>query len=246
MRFYLKGENVVNNTDDLEIDNLLENNLFKPLTNGLGFHHSIKEKKEVALSLREKSLDLKSDFEKRAQTIAATQILTSETKIPNSMGELSAFYQKAEEIEQKLDINIESEESYSLEASIVSRFMAWGLDIIIVASLIALVLITSVLTAGIPFSFFSDNAYNLDITFFSLLFTSLFYLFYFSFFDKTNFSTPGKRILGLKVQRLSGKEISYIQSINRSFISLMSISTLGLMSFLKLQDKLTDTIVISK
>jgi uncharacterized RDD family membrane protein YckC len=162
------------------------------------------------------------------------------------MGELSAFYQKAEEIEQKLDINIESEESYSLEASIVSRFMAWGLDIIIVASLIALVLITSVLTAGIPFSFFSDNAYNLDITFFSLLFTSLFYLFYFSFFDKTNFSTPGKRILGLKVQRLSGKEISYIQSINRSFISLMSISTLGLMSFLKLQDKLTDTIVISK
>ena len=32
--------------DDFEIDNLLEkSDLFKPITDGLGFHHSIKEKK---------------------------------------------------------------------------------------------------------------------------------------------------------------------------------------------------------
>jgi uncharacterized RDD family membrane protein YckC len=236
----------MNNMDDLEIDNLLDNNIFKPKTDGLGFHHSIKKEKEVAISLKQKSLDLKSDFEQRAKTINATQVQPNESKIPNAMGELSAFYQKAEKLEPALELNIEDNTSFSLEADLLPRFTAWSLDVVIVTSLISLITITSILTSGIPFSFFSDNVYNLDIAFFSLLFTSLFYIFYFSFFDKTNFSTPGKRILGLKVQRLSGKEITFVQSINRSIISLLSFSTIGLISFLKFQDKLTDTIVVSK
>jgi uncharacterized RDD family membrane protein YckC len=246
MRFYYKGEDVMNNIDDLEIDNLLDNNFFKPLTDGLGFHHSTKTEKEVAISLKEKSLDLKSDFEKRAKLISTTQIQTKEPKIPNSMGELSAFYSPVEKTQEVLELSIQGEAHLDLEADIAPRFAAWALDSIIVVSLISLIAITSILVTGIPFSFFSDNIYNLDISFYIVLFSSLFYIFYFSFFDKTNFSTPGKRILGLRVQQLSGKEISFIQSVNRSIISLLSVSTLGLISFLRFQDKLTDTMVISK
>ena len=73
----------MNNIEDLEIDNLLDNNIFKPLTNGLGFHHSTKTEKEVSISLKEKSLDLKSDFEKRAKLINTTQVY--EYKLMNVM-----------------------------------------------------------------------------------------------------------------------------------------------------------------
>jgi hypothetical protein len=38
---------------DKEIDELLENFDFKPITEGLGFHHSLKETKEIKTNLAE-------------------------------------------------------------------------------------------------------------------------------------------------------------------------------------------------
>lgn len=246
----------MNNMDDIEIDNLLDENLFKPITDGLGFHHSLKKEKDVSISLKQKSLDLKSDFERRAKNISATQISNTLEKTPNSMGELSAFYKPAEtkkqmnlkllDTDEQVGLNATLNTDLNFEADLMPRLVAWILDTVIIASLITIMCISSIFITEIPLSFLSDNIYNIDIAFYFVLFSSSFYLFYFSFFDKTGFSTPGKRTLGLRVQRLSGKDISFIQSLNRSLITFLSLISLGLFSFLKVQDKLTDTVVVSK
>ena len=240
----------MNNMEDFEIDSLLENSdLFKPLTDGLGFHHSLKKEKEVAVSLKQKSLDLKSDLDLRAKTLYASQPQSNIEKKsinPTSMGELSAFYSNPVEEKIEIQLNSESTSKITLEADLFPRFTAWLMDTAIVISLISIIAISAIFTSGIPFSFFRDNIYNLDIAFFVFAFSAMFNIFYFSFFDKTKYSTPGKRALGLRVQKLNGKEISLIQSLNRSLISILSLATFGLFSYLKLQDRLTDTVVVSK
>ena len=74
----------------------------------------------------------------------------------------------------------------------------------------------------------------------------MFYMFYFSFFDKTVFSTPGKKVLGITVQSTSGNRVKMSQSFMRAVLTLISVATLGMTSVLDLHSKLTDTRVVKK
>jgi uncharacterized RDD family membrane protein YckC len=234
----------MNNSEDLEIDRLLDENFFKPITKGLGFHHSLKEKKQVAVSLKEKSLDLKADLDKRARELNVKNSFENTSSLKT--GELSAFYNTPQNKTVELNLDSTTSQSFSLEADLYLRLGAWTADVVIIASALSLMAISAIFISDIPLSFFRDNILSFDIGFFTLALTSLFYVFYFSFFDKTEFSTPGKRIFGLKVQGLNGNNISLVQALNRSLLSLLSLLTLGLGNILRVQDKLTDTIVISK
>ncbi len=234
----------MNNSEDLEIDRLLDENFFKPVTKGLGFHHSLKDKKEVAGSLREKSLDLKADLDKRSRELNIRNSFENTSSLKT--GELSAFYQAPESKAVELNLDGDLSESFQMEANLLPRFGAWIADMVIITCALSLMAIAAIFISDIPLSFFRENIFNLDIGFFAIALTSLFYVFYFSFFDKTEFSTPGKRIFGLKVQRLNGENIDLIQALNRSLVSLLSLLTFGLGNILKVQDKLTDSIVVSK
>ena len=62
----------MNNNEEIDLDDIFENeNVFKPLTEGLGFHHSLKETSELKSDLSKKSLILKEQLETRAKEIQA-------------------------------------------------------------------------------------------------------------------------------------------------------------------------------
>jgi uncharacterized RDD family membrane protein YckC len=227
--------------DNFDIDNLLDDEkIFKPLTEGLGFHHSIKEQKELKADLATKKVVLKEQLETRAKELNLRSTKTNNI----SMGELAPFY--SDKTEEAVEVELHSYESELEEASLVTRFGAWFVDAVIIASIITISLVSIIFIANIPLSYIRDNILNLDLILSFMSISILFYSFYFSFFDKTSFSTPGKRLLGLRVLSIKGGPITFIQAFSRVLITLASILTLGLGSILRIQDKLTDTIVVNK
>lgn len=233
--------------NDLDIDNLLDNeSIFKPLTDGLGFHHSIKEKKEVKSTLEKQKVVLKEQLETRAKEInrrANSNLSNKETKV--SMGELAPFYGEGQAVKVK-PLKVETLVSTVEEANLIIRFGAWFIDIVVIASVVTLSIAAIIFISEIPLSYISENTFQADIISSLLAISLLFYAFYFSFFDKTNFSTPGKRLCGLRVVTIKEKPISFIQAFSRVFITMISSFTLGLGCLLRVQDKLTDTMVINK
>lgn len=233
------------NNDNFDIDNLLENDqIFKPLTDGLGFHHSIKEKKDIKIDLKKKQIQLKDDLEKRSRVLNQKEF-NKEKKQSMSMGELAPFYAQDNEKDNDLDLNINPQDSVK-PASLTSRTIAWGLDFLLVLTGATTIFISIILANDIPLSFIRSNLYNLDLLITVGTIFILFYSFYFSFFDKTLFSTPGKKIMGIKVVSVRGSQLTLGQSFNRVMITLCSLFSFGLGHILKLQDKLTDTMVIHK
>lgn len=227
--------------DNFDIDNLLDDEkIFKPLTEGLGFHHSIKEQKEVKADLATKKVVLKEQLETRAKELNLRSTKTNNI----SMGELAPFYSDKTEVVAKVELH--SHESDLEEASLATRFGAWFVDAVIIASIITISLVSIIFIANIPLSYIRNNVLNLDLILSFMSISILFYSFYFSFFDKTSFSTPGKRLLGIRVLSIKGGPITFIQAFSRVLITFASILTLGLGSILRIQDKLTDTIVVNK
>jgi uncharacterized RDD family membrane protein YckC len=235
------GWNMTNNDFDNEIDGLLsDDNLFKPITEGLGFHHSLKNKNEIKTTLVQKSLELKEDLNARAKELSgrSTQVASN----PVQMGELAPFYGKIEENPLVLQIE-ESIATFNL-APMSRRFVAWMLDLAVILSILSVVFIGTLISSGIPLGYVRVNLFELEFAFSATVMFLCFYVFYFSFFDKTKYSTPGKHLLGLQVVDLNKKPITFIASMTRSLITIVSFLTLGLASILKIQDKLTDTDVI--
>ncbi len=231
--------------DNLDIDNLLDNDqIFKPLTDGLGFHHSIKEKKEIKSDLSTKSVALKEQLEIRAKelNLRSTQTPKSENV---SMGELAPFYNN-EEKAQETSIDIHTHLQTIEEASMTSRFGAWFVDLVLITTIITVALVSIIFTSQIPLSYLRENSFDLDLLASLFSISLLFYSFYFSFFDKTTFSSPGKRMLRLRVVSIKGNPITFVQAFSRVLITLISGITLGLGSIIKVQDKLTDTVVVKK
>jgi hypothetical protein len=231
---------------ETEIDDLINNFDLKPITDGLGFHHSIKDEKEIRSSLKQNSVALNNEFETRLNNM---NIKTEDTSSVN-MGELAPFYadntEVKPEVEQVIDLaSVELEETIEdVDASLPLRFCAWFIDLSI--------LLTTLLVTFTSIIYFSDlpmeiiNIFMIsDELFMSFTCLSLmFYTFYFSFFDKTSFSSIGKRVLNLKVVGIKGN-ISLIQAFTRVCLTLVSIALLGLPLILKMQDRMTDTRVVN-
>ena len=229
--------------ENFEIDNILENDrLFKPITDGLGFHHSIKDEKEIKSTLSQKSMELKRDLETRANELGLRSSAMN-VKSATNMGDLAPFYNQ--QTKENNDVLSMKEVSFEFEeAPLYLRFFAWGIDLFLVATLISISFISIMIFSQLPLDYLRKNLVGSDLLMAIISLSTLFYCFYFSFFDKTNFSTPGKRILNLRVVNIQGASISFLQALLRVSITLCSLLTLGLGSILKTQDKFTDTLVI--
>lgn len=231
--------------NDFDIDDILDqDDLFKPITDGLGFHHSVKNKKEVAISLKNKSLDLKRDLDLRTKQLTKELKKSSETI---DMGELTPFYQKENSQSlNSIDLNIESTYEQDIETvNIVKRFFAYSVDISLLAITASCAFVVSLYSTGMSFNsaklILNDPLSSILLAFIGCLFYTL----YFTFFDKSSFSSIGKRLLNIKLVSLEG-ELTFSQTFYRSTLSLISLLSLGLFNILKLEDKLTNTTVISE
>ncbi|MEX1099597.1 MAG: RDD family protein, partial [Bacteriovoracaceae bacterium] len=67
-----------------------------------------------------------------------------------------------------------------------------------------------------------------------------------SFFDKTRFSSPGKKLMGLTVLSETGKRVKMSQAFLRGALTLLGLATFGLVHLLDLQSRLSDTKVVKK
>lgn len=231
------------NFENDELDDFFEELNFKPITKGLGFHHSLKEKSDVRTSIKTRSLDLKKDFAKRQLESSRVSKKNLGKKEVN-MGELSAFYSEPEVNE--VNINIVDEVDEAPVVAMLSRFSAWAIDMMIILSMQLILIVAVIFTAKLPMKTF-DSLMLLDgiLESFTIL-TTMFYVFYFTFFDKTNFSSPGKNLLGLKIIGETSNKVTLAQSFMRALISLLSMTLIGLVSILGLTDSLTETKVIRK
>ena len=223
-----------------EVDNLLDNFDVKPITTGLGFHHSLKDQKEIKTDLKAQSKLLKSEFETRVSNLKRS----SETSKAVDMGELAPFYTDqsdliAREIKETMVISEPDEDKVEIvEAGIGIRFTAWAIDVAILASFLLITFAFVAYFLEFSLSFIRDLYNYGDLKTSLAVMGLMYYVFYFSFLDKTDFSSIGKNLLGLKLYSENGKRISLFKSITRTLFSLISIPTLGIPVLLGLQDQL--------
>ena len=237
---------MANNQFENEVDQLLNDFDVKPITNGLGFHHSLKEKKEIKIDLKNQSKLLKSEMETRLDQL---QSKNEKSKKVVDMGELAPFYQdKPRSVDlksiPKLGEQAEIKVTFS-EANIFARSVAWSFDIFMICLFLMTTFAAMFYSANISMAFFEELLASGELAITLSIFSIMYYVFYFSFLDRTEFSTLGKNLLNMKVVS-TRKNLSLIRSFSRTIFSLFSISLLGLPVILGMQDKLFDTKVVNK
>jgi uncharacterized RDD family membrane protein YckC len=161
------------------------------------------------------------------------------------MGDLAPFYANEKNIEVNQDLSLASDINMELvEGGTIERFGAWILDQALILSSISLLFMFVAVFTKVDLWTVASLIGVSDLVLISFSFYFLFSIFYFSFLDRTNFSTIGKRIMGLKVVDYKGKNIDLISSFYRSGLSLLSLLTMGLMAIVDFQSKITTTRVV--
>jgi len=261
MRIYIKnlkqnfvGENMENqtpNTNDQAKDvnitfSSSEFNLddfdFKPLNEGLGFHHE--ERKNGILPQSNTKAQNISVTRSTRPAVAKALGVSNQAVVKNgleSMNSLSAFYSEgqAESVSEEKSI----EEVVKLEtARPLLQFAAWLVDVLLVLAISSFLLGLFVLVSGLSFIQFYQLVGMNDLLLFGSVSYSIFYLSYFSILDLQ--STPGKSLFKLKLVREDNVDTLLKDSFLRAFITLISFVTLGLPCLIDFQGKLTDTKVV--
>lgn len=236
--------------NDTELDNLFEDDFqFKPITKGLGFHHGEKPGEENLDTLKARSLDLEKSLNERASELSRTRKVSNPVRTNSletkDLGELAPFYSSVEEKKTELELKVSETDTFEM-APLTVRLLSFSLDLGIIFSAFGLIILSTLLASGISLGVVRESLNTLFFATTVLPLGVMFYMFYFSFFDKTVFSTPGKKVLGIAVQSTSGNRVKMSQSFMRAVLTLISVATLGMTSVLDLHSKLTDTRVVKK
>ena len=207
----------------------------KPLSKGLGFHHSLKDKKEVRLNLNQKSEMLRKD------------LLLAQVKSEKiSMGDLSPFYENkyfektVEEVSPADLINLKSN---FVSATWDLRISAYLMDLVYTMILFSMIVCMGLLLSGLSLEAITMHWRGMAISLSPLY--VLIYLFYFSFLDKTKNSTLGKRTMGIRIVSLNDStNVSIVSTFVRSLITLFSVATFGLTTLLNFHGRISETKIV--
>ena len=225
------------NIDDVE---------FKPLNQGLGFHqegkdrvyHPIKKATPRSLTNTKTDRTAKSDL-----GIANLDNTNKINEISLKGQELAAIYQSDMQSEMtKRQKKKTLKKALVKDATMSSIFVAWFIDMILVASLVGA-------TAGM---FVYLSGYSLDLllkkipshelgVFFGAIFV-IYYMAYFSILDIVQ--SPGKAGMKIRLIRTNGQGVKINDTLARAFITLLSLPLIGMPCAIDFQGKLSDTKVI--
>lgn len=238
---------------------MIDEDSFKPMTKGLGFHH---DQKRPTFKAAPKDIKPIVSTGAKAQAHLSTTLSalasqavvkvngtsTSSTHIPSG---LEAFYGSKPEInstqfkdeffENKTDQKVGAK-SILKPASMVAQFFAWIIDISVIFSFVILTGALLVLASGIEFKMYSKLISNEDLAIFATAIFSIYYLLYFTILDLS--SSPGKTVMGIRLLKINGKNVSVRETFLRSLISLLSGIALFLPMLLDFQGRLSDTKVV--
>jgi len=259
-----KGEqkNIIVNFEDFE----LSEESFKPMTKGLGFHHELKTKAKFKTGVAQgenrkrdnkSNLGLNKNRKNLSHPLLNDLSQTNQVKNDNrSPSGLEAFYGNSQQVshasfspesfneikEQVKKLEIEESQlpkSIIKSASSGSQFVAWFIDLLMVASFVAVTLSLFVYLSGLsPEKFFTMTPQN-DLYVFPLVLFSIYYLLYFTILDIG--STPGKTIMGIKLIKNNNQSVEMKHSFIRALVSLLSFVALFLPMLVDFQGRLSDT-----
>ncbi len=230
---------------DLENDNEfnLDNLSFKAVNKGLGFHHKDALKNSAPLLKRQKT-SLKEASNTPAVIIGqpAAQNKTFDP-VTLSQAELALLGGTQKEIKKTLSENTQLKfEKKTNDASLVNQASAWVIDLACIAFCLAATLASFTLLSGIQVNTLVNLLSPLETGIFLGSLFVIYYLLYFTVLDLQQ--TPGKSILGVRLERLDGRRIKVKQTFTRAVVSLLSFVLMGLPLTMDFQGKLSDTKVV--
>lgn len=224
---------------------------FKPMTKGLGFHQ---EQKRTSFKPAPKEVKPFGTARTNTKTASLLSPLSGQagTAVQNQMPSgLEAFYgtkgstgsqtnileKKIERGEEKVETKI----TYKT-ASAVTQFFAWAVDVLVVASFVAVTGALLVFASGIQFQMFARLISNQDLIAFTTAIFSIYYLLYFTILDLS--ASPGKTIMGIRLLKTDNSNVSVKNTFIRALVSLLSSVALFLPMLLDFQGRLSDTKVV--
>jgi uncharacterized RDD family membrane protein YckC len=238
-------KNILFNVDGLDLESMD----FKPMTEGLGFHHEEKKTKIVKPSVAFKNTTEISSPKTRHSVNGVTSNLgisnaNNQREISAHKSELAAFYGEETKVNQKVqkETKIEARTLVKEEAGKLQQFGAWVVDLLLISSIVAMTAALLAAVSGIDIRTLARLVTTNDLIFFTASLFCLFYMLYFTVLDLA--STPGKSIFKLQLVKTNNKEVRVTQTFFRSIITLLSFLTIGLPSLIDFQGKLSDTKVV--
>ncbi len=237
-----KNPNIKINLDEFDISE----DSFKPVTKGLGFHNENKKLNTF------KSAPKEIKFTSNKTTKITTKSLLNEISTSNKSvatkavpSGLEAFYGQTN-LQEFEDKKVEEKVSIPAKkivlASNFSQFFAWVIDLVLVASFSLVTTILLILVSGMSFQSFLKIIPILDLTIFSSVLFSIYYLLYFTVLDLS--ATPGKIIMGIRLLRTNDKNVEVKHTFTRALVSLLSFVALFLPMVIDFQGRLSDTKVV--
>lgn len=229
---------------------------FKPMTRGLGFHHDTKRPsfkpapKEVKAFGSAKSPMNQSLHSMPTSIGAAPKTTPNAAQMPSGLeafyGTKSASTTDTQNLfEKPIHEKVETKKEKTISAksaSQTSQLLAWVIDILVIASFVALTGALLVFASGIEFNMYSRLISPQDLAIFATAIFSIYYLLYFTILELS--STPGKTIFGIRLVTASGTEVTVKHTFTRALISLLSGVALFLPMLLDFQGRLSDTKVV--
>ncbi|MFG1482278.1 hypothetical protein ABMA79_13910 [Halobacteriovorax sp. HFRX-2_2] len=209
------------NFDDFGIEDIP----FKPINEGLGFHHG-KASKEVLKSARVEVTPTQSHVNNFNKVLGREK----EMSVPS---ELEAFYRKGTESEiPKVNREIEIKNK-SQDVSIARRFASYVIDMSVSLVIFAVTLVAMFLVSGLPLeSFIEITLQNSNYRFLLALFVLIHIIYRITSVYRPTF---GQYICGLR-PKLSN-EAAFNTIIERTLFEFISIPLLGLPYILGLDKK---------
>ena len=235
------------NLDEFHIDE----DSFKPMTKGLGFHQEQKRNSFIPVPKEVKPFGAARSSARAATVLSPMSGQTKAAAAGHMPTGLEAFYgakgsagnqtnileKKMEFAEEKIEIKTQYK-----TAPVVTQFFAWIIDVLVIASFVAVTGALLVFASGIQFQMFARLISNQDLIAFTTAIFSIYYLLYFTILDLS--ASPGKTILGIRLLKTNNSNVSVKHTFTRALISLLSSVALFLPMLLDFQGRLSDTKVV--
>jgi uncharacterized RDD family membrane protein YckC len=222
---------------------------FKPMTKGLGFHQDQKRS-----SFNPAPKEVKVFGTARTQPKAAVVLSSlsgsqaAKASAQHMPSGLEAFYgakgnpgNQTQSFDTKLDQTSEKIVTKTIykTASAGAQFVAWTIDLLVVASFVAVTGALLVFASGIQFQMFARLVSTQDLIVFTSAIFSIYYLLYFTILDLS--ASPGKTIMGIRLLKADNENVTVKNTFFRALISLLSSVALFLPMLLDFQGRLSET-----
>ena len=227
---------------------------FKPMSKGLGFHQDQKRSSFTPIPKEVKPFG-SARTQPKASTILSSLSGSQASKASAKQmpSGLEAFYgvkgnpgnQIQINSQTNLEMNFEIQEESKVaktsfhSASLGSQFFAWIIDLLVVASFVAVTGVLLVFASGIKFQMLVKIISTQDLVVFTAAIFSIYYLLYFTILDLS--ASPGKTIMGIRLLRADNKNVTVKNTFTRALVSLFSSIALFLPMLLDFQGRLSDT-----